>query len=162
MDLSKLGPVAGSRRKRKRVGLGEGSGHGKTSSRGGKGQTARTGGGVRAGFEGGQMPLNRRVPKYGFVSMSKVTGRNVYRVVNVSDLESFADGTLVDGQELEKKGLVKGLRTAAGVQVLAKGRLTKKLNLKVAAISKAAKVIVEQAGGSVELVKRESGKVERV
>lgn len=153
MELSKLRPAPGSKRKRTRLGIGEGSGHGKTSGRGGKGQTARTGGGTRIGFEGGQMPFNRRLPKYGFISQNKLAGHNLYSIVNLSDLEKFPEGAVVDIAALRAKGLVKDVRVTAGVKVLAGGQLSKKLALKVTTISKSAREKIEKAGGSVELVK---------
>ena len=153
MELSKLRPAAGSKRKRTRYGIGEGSGHGKTSGRGGQGQTARTGGGTRIGFEGGQMPFNRRIPKHGFVSQNKLAGRNVFTVLNVSDLGNFADGTTVDVEALRAQGLMKGERVTAGVKLLGDGEISKKLTVKVNAVSKTAQQKIEKAGGSVELVK---------
>jgi len=153
MELSKLAPAPGSRRKRKRVGLGESSGHGKTSGRGGKGQTARTGGKIRAGFEGGQMPFNRRVPKFGFTSRSKVLGLNTFQVVNLRDLERFPEGATVDLGVLKAARLVKGSRRRAGVKVLGAGTLSKRLVLKVHAISAEARSKVEALGGTVEIVR---------
>ena len=153
MELSKLGPRKGAKKKRTRYGLGEGSGHGKTAGRGGKGQTARTGGGTRAGFEGGQMPLYRRLPKFGFTSIARIKGQNVYSVINLSDLERFDNGATVDEAALRTLGIVRGKGRTAGVKVLGKGELTKKLTVKVNAISESAKAKIEASGGSVELIK---------
>ena len=152
MELSKLGPRKGAKRSRTRLGLGEGSGHGKTAGRGGKGQTARTGGGTRPGFEGGQMPFSRRLPKFGFTSIAKLKGRNVYSVINLSDLNRFESGATVDEAALRTLGMVRGKSRTAGVKVLGKGELTKKLTVKVNAISEAAKAKIEASGGSVELI----------
>lgn len=156
LKLSELRPARGSRKARKRVGRGESSGHGKTSSRGGKGQTARSGGGVRPGFEGGQMPLYRRLPKYGFRSRQKTLGENQYHVVNLSKLNSFDNGATVSAEMILALGYGNHNRNKAGVKVLGTGELTKKLNLKVHAISEAAKAQVEAKGGSVELIKAQS------
>lgn len=153
MELSRLAPPRGAKKKRTRVGLGEGSGHGKTSGRGGKGQTARSGGGVRPGFEGGQMPLYRRIPKFGFSSRSKVLGKNSFIVVNLSDLEKFADGSVVDQSTLLQNGIKGGAHERAGYKVLGNGQLTKKLTVKVQAISASAKAKIEALGGTVEIVK---------
>jgi large subunit ribosomal protein L15 len=132
---------------RKRVGRGIGSGRGKTAGRGTKGQNARTGGGVRPGFEGGQNPLAKRLPKKrGFASLARVE----YQVVNLSSLERFKDGATVDAAALAEASLVK--KPGELVKLLASGQLTKKLTVKVNGASAAAKAAVEQAGGSVELV----------
>ncbi len=153
MELSRLAPPAGARKKRTRYGIGEGSGHGKTSGRGGKGQTARTGGGPRPGFEGGQMPLYRRLPKFGFTSQAKVAGDNCYNVVNLAILEKFDNGAVVDLTALKTKGFKTNSHCKAGVKVLGSGSLTKKLVVKVQAISAAARAKIEALGGSVEIVK---------
>jgi large subunit ribosomal protein L15 len=135
-----------STKTRKRVGRGIGSGRGKTAGRGTKGQNARTGGGVRPGFEGGQNPLAKRLPKKrGFASLSRVE----YQVVNLSALERFKDGTTVDAAALASAGLVK--KADGRVKLLATGKLTKKLTVKVTAASSAAKSAVESAGGKLEL-----------
>lgn len=155
MELSRLAPRAGSRKKKKRVGLGEGSGHGKTSSRGGKGQTARKSGHVRGSFEGGQMPLYRRLPKYGFRSASKAAGLNAYTPVNLSVLERFSDGATVDAASLREMGVRRHGRNKAGFKVLATGALSKKLHVKVQAFSKAAKAKIEELGGTIEIVKQQ-------
>jgi large subunit ribosomal protein L15 len=137
-----------STKSRKRVGRGIGSGYGKTAGRGTKGQNARTGGGTRPGFEGGQNPLAKRLPKKrGFVPRT----RTVYQVVNLVSLETLKDGATVDIEALKKAGLIK--KSAAPVKVLGTGSLTKKLTLKVHAASATAVTMIEKAGGKVELVK---------
>ena len=153
MKLSERSPAHGSRKARRRVGRGESSGAGKTSGRGGKGQTARNGGGVRPGFEGGQMPLYRRTGKLGFRSRQKVLGLNQYHVIDVAVLNKFEDGAVVDSAALLALGYGRHNRNRAGVKILGTGNLTKKLTVKVEAISATAKEKVEAAGGSVELVK---------
>lgn len=153
ITLSTLKPNPGARKVRTRVGRGEGSGHGKTSGRGGKGQTARSGGGVRAGFEGGQMPLYRRLPKVGFVSRKDVRGENRYNVVRLSALQNIASGTTVDVAAIQALGYAKRSSAKAGVKVLSdNGEFNKKLHLKVSAISEGARAKVEAAGGTVEIV----------
>ncbi|MDO5716638.1 MAG: 50S ribosomal protein L15 [Tissierellia bacterium] len=134
------------RKTRKRVGRGIGSGMGKTSTRGQKGQNARSGGGVRPGFEGGQMPLFRRLPKRGFTNI----WRTDYELVNVEDLNIFDEGTVIDREFLIEQGLVR--RNARRVKVLGRGELTKKLTIKVDKISASAKEQVEKLGGSVEVI----------
>ena len=150
MELSKLSPGKGARKARTRVGRGEGSGRGKTSGRGGKGQTARTGGKVRLGFEGGQMPLYRRVPKLGFRSRQKTLGLNCYSVVNLDVLNCFEDGAVVDAAALRARGVGIKNKHKAGIKILARGDLSKRLTVKVQAVSKAAKAKIEAAGGTVE------------
>lgn len=152
LALSSLQPKRGSRKKKVRLGRGEGSGSGKTSGKGGKGQTARTGGKIRAGFEGGQMPLYRRLPKIGFLSRKGILGLNKFNVINLSDLERFPAGAVVDHEALRALGLCKHTALKAGVKVLGAGQLTKKLTLKVHAISTSAKSAVEKLGGSVEIL----------
>lgn len=147
MKLNELKAPAGSRRARKRVGRGTSSGFGKTSGRGQKGQLARQGGKTRLGFEGGQMPLFRRMPKRGFNNIN----RKEYAIVNLADLDSrFSDGDSVDLVSLKKAGLVK--KELAGVKLLGKGELKTKLTVKVNKVSAAAKKAVEAAGGSVEVI----------
>lgn len=147
MKLNELKAPAGSRRARKRVGRGTSSGFGKTSGRGQKGQLARQGGKTRLGFEGGQMPLFRRMPKRGFNNIN----RKEYAIVNLADLDSrFSDGDSVDLASLKKAGLVK--KELAGVKLLGKGELKTKLTVKVNKVSAAAKKAVEAAGGSVEVI----------
>lgn len=146
MELSDLKPAPGSRKKRKRVGRGPGSGKGKTAGRGMNGQLSRSGGGKKAGFEGGQTPLARRLPKLrGFTNRNRVE----YVPVNVGRLEeAFEAGDVVDGASLCKKGIVK--RSHALVKVLGDGDLTKALTVKVDKVSSSAKEKIEAAGGKVE------------
>lgn len=146
MKLHELTPSEGSRHSRKRLGRGTSSGTGKTAGRGTKGQLARQGGKTRLGFEGGQMPLFRRMPKRGFNNIN----RKEYAVVNLSDLNRFEDGTEVTPALLNEVGLVKNERD--GIKLLANGELTKKLTIKVAKASNAAKEAVAAAGGSIEVI----------
>jgi large subunit ribosomal protein L15 len=154
LQLSQLSPGKGARKNRKRIGRGNGSGNGKTAGKGHKGQKARSGGGVRPGFEGGQMPLYRRLPKRGFVARKKVFGLNQYNLVNVSVLNQFDDGATVDIAALQEIGYGKKGRNKAGIKILGDGELTKKLNVKANAVSAAARKKIEDAGGSVELITR--------
>jgi large subunit ribosomal protein L15 len=151
MRLHDLKPRPGSKHRRKRLGQGESSGHGKTSGRGGKGQTARSGSSIRIGFEGGQMPLIRRMPKRGFNNFEFTT---TYLAVNLSDLNQFEDGARVDELALRSVGLANG--RADGIKILGMGELTKKLTLVVSAISASAKAKVEAKGGSVELIAKKA------
>lgn len=144
--LNELKPVEGARHARKRLGRGIGSGNGKTAGKGNKGQNARSGGGVRPGFEGGQLPLFQRLPKRGFHNVNRVE----YSVVNVEDLNVFADNTVVDVKALQEAGLVKKLYD--GVKILGDGKLTKKLTVKAHKFSAKAKVAIEEAGGTVEVM----------
>ena len=146
MKLHELSPAEGSTNEVKRIGRGHGSGHGKTAGKGHKGQWARSGGGVRPGFEGGQMPLARRIPKRGFNNIFGTT----YTVINVSDLEVFKEGTVVDEELLIASGIVKKLNS--GVKVLGNGELTKNLTVKAAAFSASAKEKIEKAGGKAEVM----------
>ena len=146
MKLQELSPAPGSVRDVKRIGRGHGSGQGKTAGKGHKGQKARAGRGVRPGFEGGQMPLQRRVPKRGFVNIFATT----YATINVGSLNVFEDGAVVDATALKEAGLVK--KSYDGVKVLANGTLTKKLTVKVAAYSESAKAKIEAAGGKAEVI----------
>lgn len=147
MDLSNLSPAPGSTSKRKRIGRGPGSGHGKTSGRGHKGQKSRSGYSRRFGFEGGQMPLNRRLPKRGF----NQTERHPNAEINVDVLnDNFEDGAEITLATLIAKHVIK--KTSGGVKVLGRGELTKKLTLKVNAISGSAREKVESAGGSIEFI----------
>jgi len=146
MDLSRLNPAPGSQKKRKRVGRGEGSGHGKTSCRGHKGQKARSGGGPRPGFEGGQMPLKRRVPKRGFHNPF----RDIPAIVNVSQLEIFAPGSEVTPQLLQQRGVVRARE--ARIKILGDGSLSKALIVKAHGFSSKAKEKIEAVGGKVELI----------
>ena len=146
MKLHELQPVEGSRKERNRVGRGIGSGNGKTSGRGQKGQKARSGGGVRPGFEGGQNPLFRRIPKRGFNNVN----RKDFAVVNLNDLNKFEDGTVVSpALLLETKVIKKGL---SGVKVLANGKLEKKLTVQAHKFSSSAKEAIEAAGGVCEVL----------
>ena len=146
MELSKLSPVAGSTHVGKRKGRGHGSGNGKTGGRGHKGQKARSGGKVRAGFEGGQMPLVRRIPKRGF--------NNIFAkpltAINVAALNRFEDGAVVDAAALIEAGIIASC--PYGLKVLSNGNLTKKITVKAAAFSASAKEKIEQAGGKAEVV----------
>lgn len=146
MKLYELAPADGSKKDSFRRGRGIGSGNGKTAGRGHKGQNARSGGGVRPGFEGGQMPLTRRIPKRGFVNIFGKTFVNV----NLQALNKFDDGAVVDIDALRKAGLVK--KTLDGVKVLGNGELTKKLTVKANAFSAAAKQKIEAAGGKAEVI----------
>ena len=146
MNLHELSPAAGSTRPAYRKGRGHGSGNGKTAGRGQKGQWARSGGGVRVGFEGGQMPLTRRIPKRGF--------HNIFakplEAVNVSALEKFEDGAVVDAQALLEKGILS--KCQYGVKILGKGSISKKLTVRASAFSASAKEKIEAVGGKVEVV----------
>lgn len=147
MKLHELQPVAGAKKAPTRKGRGPGSGNGKTGGRGHKGQNARAGGGVRPGFEGGQMPLSRRIPKRGFNNKDFA---KKYTEVNVAALNIFEDGTVVNGELLIEKGLVKKLYD--GVSVLGNGEITKKLTVQAARFTKTASAKIEAAGGKVEVV----------
>ena len=146
MKIHELGAPVGANKDVKRVGRGHGSGNGKTAGKGHKGQNARSGGGVRPGFEGGQMPMTRRIPKRGFNNIFAVKAATV----NVSDLERFNDGVVVDTELLKASGLVK--KTANGIKVLGNGELTKNLTVKANAFSASAKEKIEKAGGKVEVM----------
>lgn len=141
--LNELKPVAGARHAKKRLGRGIGSGLGKTAGKGTKGQNARSGGGVRPGFEGGQLPLFQRLPKRGFHNHS----RKEYAIVNLKQLNAFDDGAVVDVEALINAGLVK--EVLDGVKVLGQGELTKKLTVKANKFSESAKKAIEALGGSV-------------
>ena len=147
MKLHELSPNPGSVKTRKRVGRGAGSGLGKTSGKGHKGQNARSGGGVRVGFEGGQLPLFRRLSKRGF---NNYEFRTVYATVNVSDLNRFEDGTTVTPELLIETGLVK--KELDGIKVLGNGELTKKLTVKANKFSDSAKTKIENIGGKTEVI----------
>ena len=146
MNLHDLHPAAGSTKTRKCKGRGMGSGNGKTAGRGHKGQWARSGGGVRPGFEGGQMPLTRRIPKRGF---NNIFAKN-YAELNVGKLNTLEDGAEVTFETLVAAGLV--AKKFDGVRILGKGELTKKLNVKVDGITAAAKEKIEAAGGKAEVI----------
>lgn len=147
MKLHNMAPAEGATSKTKRLGRGIGSGTGKTSGKGHKGQNARSGGGVRPGFEGGQMPLTRRLPKRGFNNYFK----KVYAIVNISDLEVFDNDTVVDLELLLSKKIV-GKKEAYGLKVLGNGKLTKKLVVKASKFSKAASQAIEEKGGKAEVI----------
>lgn len=147
MKLNNITPTEGAFKETKRVGRGTGSGLGKTSGKGHKGQNARSGGGVRVGFEGGQLPLFRRLPKRGF-SNAKFKIR--YAVINLSDLEKFAEGTEVTPTLLKEMGVVKN--SLDGIKVLGNGKLTKKLNVKANKFSETAKKEIEALGGTIEVI----------
>ena len=148
MRLGELSPAMGATTAKKRLGRGIGSGLGKTSGNGHKGQWARSGGGVRPGFEGGQMPLIRRVPKRGFNNHFK----KVYSIVNLSVLEGLEANSVVDMDMLNEKGLIKVLKGSIGLKVLGNGTLTKALTVKAACFSAAAKDAIEKAGGKAEQI----------
>src|SRR6266850_106677 len=149
MRLHDLKPRPGAKHRRKRLGQGESSGHGKTSGRGGKGQTARSGSSIRIGFEGGQMPLIRRIPKRGFNNARHAT---IYIPVNLDALNIFEDGAKVDELALRAAGLANG--RGAGVKILGRGELKKKLTVNAHAFSASAKLKIEAQGGACEVVTR--------
>ena len=146
MKIHELTPAPDSNKAVKRIGRGHGSGNGKTAGKGHKGQNARSGGGVRIGFEGGQMPLARRIPKRGFNNIFATK----YATVNVSDLNKFKDGTEVDTELLIASGLIK--KTFDGVNILGNGELTSQLTVKAAKFSASAKEKIEKAGGKAEVM----------
>lgn len=148
MRLGNLSPAEGSVTPAKRLGRGIGSGLGKTSGKGHKGQWARSGGGVRPGFEGGQMPLIRRIPKRGFNNHFRKT----YSIVNLSVLESFDANSVVDIATLNEKGLIKVVKDSIGLKVLGNGTLSKALTVKANAFSAQAKEAIEKAGGKAEQI----------
>ena len=147
MRLHDLKPRPGAKHRRKRLGIGESSGHGKTSGRGGKGQTARSGSSIRIGFEGGQMPLIRRIPKRGFNNARHTTR---YIPVNLESLNQFGDGARVDFETLRKAGLANG--KAEGVKILGTGELTRKLTVSAHAFSASARAKIEGKGGACEVI----------
>lgn len=146
MKLHELKPVAGATHSKKRVGRGTGSGLGKTSTRGHKGQNARSGGGVRPGFEGGQTPLFKRLPKRGFTNINRVE----YDIVNLEQLNCFKEGTVVDSKKLVKEGLVNS--NFNKIKVLGNGILNVKLTVKAHKFSKSAEKGIVDAGGSIEVI----------
>mgnify|MGYP001167096575 CR=1 FL=1 len=146
MDLSNLRPAYGSTSSKKRIGRGHGCGTGKTAGKGHKGQNARSGGGVKAGFEGGQMPLQRRLPKRGFTPLN----RKEYALVNLRELELFEAGSVIDIEAMGKAGLVGSIKD--GIKVLGDGELSKALTVKAHKFSKSAQARIEAAGGSVEVI----------
>ena len=145
MKLHELSPAFGSNKDAKRIGRGHGSGNGKTAGKGHKGQKARAGHGMRPGFEGGQMPLQRRIPKRGF---NNIFAEEIV-AINVAALESFEDGTVVDAAALKEKNIIKDADVA--VKILGNGKLTKKLTVKVSAYSKSAEEKITKAGGKAEV-----------
>ena len=147
MRLHNLKPNPGAKHRRKRLGQGESSGHGKTSGRGGKGQTARSGSSIRIGFEGGQMPLIRRIPKRGFNNARHAT---VYVPVNLSDLNRFDEGARVDELALKSVGLANG--KSDGVKILGNGEINKKLTVVASAFSDSARKKIEAKGGTCEVI----------
>ncbi len=146
MRLNDLAPEKGQRKARKRVGRGVGSGSGKTAGRGHKGQNARSGGGVRPGYEGGQMPIHRRLPKRGFKNHFK----SVFAIVNVQDLNRFEAQALIDEALLIKSGLVKGDRD--GIKLLGKGEVQVPVTVRVNKFSESARQKIEAAGGKIEVI----------
>ena len=146
MNINDLSPAAGSTHVDKRKGRGHATGNGKTAGRGHKGQKARSGGGTRVGFEGGQMPLARRIPKRGF---NNIFAKPLTEV-NLGAFEAFEDGAVVDAAALEEKGIIRDCKY--GLKVLSNGTLTKKLTVKAAAFSESAKAKIEEAGGKAEVV----------
>ncbi len=147
MNLNELKPAAGSKKESFRVGRGHGSGNGKTSGKGHKGQKARSGGGVRPGFEGGQMPIYRRLPKRGFTNVFA----KVYTEINVTALNSFEDGAEVTAESLKAAGIIKKIND--GVKVLGRGELTaKNLTVKLAKFTKSASEKIEACGGKAEVI----------
>jgi large subunit ribosomal protein L15 len=146
MKLSELRPPEGARKKRKRIGRGEGSGHGGTSTKGHKGYKARSGGKRSPGFEGGQMPLQRRLPKRGFKNPS----RKEWSVVNLRDLSAFPDGAVVDVEGMKSSGLVK--KVGFGVKILGEGEISHPLTVRAQAFSLSARKKIEAAGGKAEVI----------
>lgn len=144
MDLNNLKPALGSIKQGKRIGRGSGSGHGKTATKGHKGQKARSGGSIKAGFEGGQMPLQRRLPKRGFTPLSRIE----YAIVNLKQLDAFEAGSAVDTESLVAMGLVKS--TACAVKILGNGDIAKSLRVSASKFSQSAKDKILAAGGTAE------------
>jgi large subunit ribosomal protein L15 len=152
MRLHDLKPNPGAKHRRKRLGSGESSGHGKTSGKGHKGQKARSGGSIRPGFEGGQMPLHRRLPKRGF---NNAAFKTVYGIVNLDDLEKrFEDGAAINEKLLRGAGLVRG--SLDGIKILGRGDVNKKFHLEVDKISASAREKIEKAGGTILMTSRKS------
>lgn len=144
MNLNELKPAIGSMHKEKRIGRGAGSGHGKTATKGHKGQKARSGGSIKAGFEGGQMPLQRRLPKRGFTPLR----RNLHEIVNICQLEVFENGDVITNVILYSRGLISN--SLLPVKILGNGNLTKTISVSVSKVSSAAKEKIVAAGGTVE------------
>jgi large subunit ribosomal protein L15 len=146
MKLNDLSPIKGSKKGKKRVGRGEGSGHGKTSCRGHKGQRSRSGASIRPGFEGGQMPLQRRLPKRGFTNIFK----KEYELLNIRDLSRFDNNTSLDIDLLKSSGLIKDSRSR--IKLLGNGEISHSLTIKVHKVSRSAKEKIEAAGGKIDLI----------
>lgn len=146
MKIHDLTPAEGSRKKRKRVARGPGSGHGKTACRGHKGQNSRSGGGVRPGFEGGQMPIHRRLPKRGFTNLFK----KEYLLVNLDDLNGYEENKIIDREILEAAGVIK--KKKAGIKLLGRGNIESPVVIRVDKASRSAREKIEAAGGRVEMV----------
>ena len=146
MKLHEMKYNEGARKDTKRLGRGQGSGQGKTAGKGHKGQNARSGGGVAIGFEGGQTPLYKRIPKRGFTNFT----RKEYAIVNIEQLNKFEDGAIVSIETLKAAGLIK--KSLDGLKVLGNGTLEKKLTVKCSKVSESAKEAIEKAGGSVEVI----------
>lgn len=144
MELNTLRPALGSTKNRKRIGRGTGSGHGKTATKGHKGQKARSGGSIKAGFEGGQMPLQRRLPKRGFTPLDRVE----YSIVNLSQLDIFDANSVIDGISLASRGLIKS--SSDNVKILGNGDLNKPLKVSASKFSQSAKDKITAVGGTVE------------
>ena len=147
MRIDTVQPAIGATTSKKRLGRGIGSGLGKTSGKGHKGQWARSGGGVRVGFEGGQMPLTRRLPKRGFNN----NFRKVYSIVNLSAFNNYEAGSVIDKAALLEKGLIKEVKNDAGLKVLASGEINVAVTVKAAKFSESAKEAIEKAGGKAEI-----------
>lgn len=150
MDLSNLKPAPGSIKERKRIGRGPGSGRGGTSTRGHKGAKSRSGYSKKIGFEGGQMPLQRRLPKYGFKNINRVE----YKAINISTLQSLADSKNIDKVDFDALKSARLVSSKDLVKILGKGKLTSKLTVSAHAFSESAKAAIEAAGGSVEIIKK--------
>ena len=146
MKINELAPAAGSKHKKKRVGRGPGSGHGKTACRGHKGQKSRSGGGPARGFEGGQMPIHRRLPKRGFTNPFKKN----YNILNVKDLEQFGANSILDSASFMEAGLIKKLGDR--VKLLGQGEISHPLTIKLHKVSRSAREKIESAGGTVEIL----------
>ena len=146
MKLHELSPASKSRKMKKRLGRGVGSGRGKTAGRGSKGHNSRSGGGVRPGYEGGQMPIQRRLPKHGFTNVFK----KKIAVINIRDLSAFKSGSLVDETAVVKAGLIKGKRN--GIKLLGTGQINVALNVKLNHVSKSAREKITAAGGTIEVL----------
>lgn len=147
MKIAELRPAEGSRKRKKRVGRGPGSGHGKTACRGHKGQKSRSGGGVSPGFEGGQMPLHRRLPKRGF---KNEPFKKVYAIINLKGLDKVKDVDVITPDILMERGIIKNLKD--GLKVLGDGEIDRPITIKAHAFSETARKKIEQAGGKIEVI----------